>query len=67
MKLVDCAKAAEILANYFPDEWIGAGHDVIHFAPPSQENFDKVPPEVRERLKELGVHYSEDDGFYGFC
>lgn len=67
MKLSECAKAVEILVKYFPDEWMSAGHDVIHFVPPSQENLEKIPQEVREQLKALGVHYSEEDGFYGFC
>lgn len=67
MKLADCAKAAEILAKYFPDEWMCAEHDIIHFVPPGQEFFEKVPQEVRDQLKELGVHYNDTDGFYGYC
>lgn len=67
MKLSNCAKAATILLEYFPEEWIAAEHDIIYFAPPGEENFNKVPPEVRKQLEALGIHYNETDGFYGYC
>lgn len=67
MKLANCAKAAALLAQYIPDAWMCAEHDIIHFAPSNTELIDTIPKEVIEQLKALGVHYDAQDGFYGHC
>lgn len=67
MSIKELLKVLEILSQYIPDEYICPDHDILRFCPPNEGNLNKLPPDVREQLKQLGVHYSEEDGFYTFC